>query len=97
MLDLENTHGVRREWVWEKLAQAPLANALAHLAALARSTSSKLGGASAAEMAKLYVDSAWKVDASALSAMAAVKSAADAPAISKALNAVYRPLAGVGR
>ena len=91
LLDLENTHGVRREWVWEKLAQAPLANALAHLAALARSTSSKLGGASAAEMAKLYVDSAWKVDASALSAMAAVKSAADAPAISKALNAVYRP------
>ena len=91
LLDLEKTHGVRRGWVWEKLAQAPLANALAHLAALARSTSSQLGGASVAEMARLYSDSAWEIDASALAAMATVKSVADAQAVSKALNAVYRP------
>ena len=91
LLDLEKTHGVRRGWVWAKLAQAPLANALAPLAELAELTGSKLGGASTAEMAKLYVDSAWKVDASALSAMAAVKSSADTQAVSKALDAIYRP------
>lgn len=91
LLDLEKTHGVRREWVWSMLDQAPLAKALAHLAELAERTGSQLGGASVAEMAKLYRDSAWKVDASALAAMATVKSAADAQAVSKALNAVYRP------
>ena len=91
LLDLEKTHGVRREWVWAKLAQAPLSGALEHLAALAKRTASKLGGASVAEMAKLYVDAAWEVDTAALSAMATVKSTADAQAVGKALNAIYRP------
>jgi hypothetical protein len=88
---LEKAHGVRRGWVWAKLDQAPLANALAHLAVLAERTSSKLGGASLSNMAKRYVDVAWEVDAAALSTMAVVKSSADIQALSKALNAIYRP------
>ena len=91
LLALEKTHGVRREWVWAKLAQAPLSGALEHLAALAERTASKLGGASVAEMAKLYVDAAWEIDTAALSAMATVRSTADAQAVGKALNAIYRP------
>jgi hypothetical protein len=91
ILALEKTHGMRRDWVWAKLNQAPLANALAHLEVLAERTSSKLGGASVADMAKLYVDAAWEVDTAALSSMAAVKSSADAQALSKALNSIYRP------
>ncbi|HEN46997.1 MAG TPA: BREX-1 system phosphatase PglZ type B, partial [Mizugakiibacter sp.] len=88
---LGKAHDARRSWVWAKLDQAPLPNALTHLALLAERTASKLGGASVAEMAKLYVDDAWEVDAAALAAMAAVKSTADAQALSKALNAIYRP------
>ena len=91
LLELEKAHGGRREWVWAKLAQAPLAGALEHLAMLAKRTGSKLGGASVAEMAKLYVDAAWEIDSAALSAMAAVTSSADAQAVGKALNAIYRP------
>ncbi len=91
ILALEKTHGVRRGWIWAKLEQAPLANALAHLAVLAERTSSTLGGASVADMAKLYVDAAWEVDTAALSSMAAVQSSADAQALSKALHAIYRP------
>jgi hypothetical protein len=91
ILELERTHGVRRGWVWAKLDQAPLANALAHLALLAERTSSNLGGTSVADMAKLYVDGAWEIDAAALSAMAAVRSSADTQAVSKAVHAVYRP------
>ncbi|MFZ0256393.1 MAG: BREX-1 system phosphatase PglZ type B, partial [Gammaproteobacteria bacterium] len=91
ILQLEKLHGPRRDWVWAKLGQAPLANALGHLAELAERAAIKLGGASTAEMAKLYVDVAWEVDTAALSAMAAVKSVADAQAVGKALNAVYRP------
>ena len=91
LLELEEDHGVRRSWVWAKLAQTRLCGALEHLAAIAGRTASKLGGASVADMAKLYVDAAWKVDRAALSAMAAVTSAADVLAVGTALNAVYRP------
>ena len=91
ILELEELHGRRREWVWAKLGQAALAIALGHLAEVAERAATKLGGASTAEMAKLYVDTAWEVDACALSAMAAVKSSADAQAVGKVLNAVYRP------
>lgn len=91
VLELEKSHGPRRGWVWAKLGQAPLANALGHLAELAERAATKLGGASTGEMAKLYVDTAWEVDTAALSAMAAVKSSGDAQAVGKALNAVYRP------
>ena len=88
---LEDAHGVRRGWVWAKLDQAPLAHALASLASLAARASNELGGASAAEMARLYTDGAWKIDAAALDSMAAAKSFADAQAVSAALHAVYRP------
>ena len=91
ILELDMSHGPRREWVWAKLGQARLANALAHLAELAEGATIRLGGATTAEMAKLYIDAAWEVDSAALSAMATVKSSADAQAVSKALNAVYRP------
>ena len=91
ILELDMSHGPRREWVWAKLGQARLANALGHLAQLAKGAATKLGGASTAEMAKLYIDAAWEVDSAALSAMATVTSSADAQAVSKALNAVYRP------
>ena len=86
---LEKTHGPRRGWVWATLDQAPLANALAPLAALAARASNELGGASVAEMAGLYAGRAWEIDAAALDGMAAVKSAADAQAVSAALNAIY--------
>ena len=91
VLDLEKLHGPRREWVWAKLGHAPLANALGNIARLVDAGATKLGGASVAEMAKLYADSAWEVDTAALSAAAAVRSTADAQAVGKALNAVYRP------
>ena len=88
---LEKTHGARRGWVWAKLDRAPLAHALASLASLAARASKELGGASVAEMARLYAGGAWEIDAAALDGMAAVKSSADAQAVGAALNAIYRP------
>ena len=91
VIELEKKHGERRGWVWAKLGQAPLADALEHLAVLASGASSELGGASIAQMAELYAEEAWKVDDAALRSMAAVKSAADTQAVSRALDAIYRP------
>ena len=91
VLALEKYHGPRREWVWAKLDLAPLASALMHLAEVAERTSRELGGVSPAEMAAQYAAGAWKTDATALSSFAEVSSAADTTAVSRALNAIYRP------
>lgn len=89
--ELEAAHGSRRDWVWAKLGEAPLATALAHLSKLAEHTVNELGGASPEEMATLYRNGAWEADAAALDSMASVKASADAQAVAHALNAIYRP------
>ena len=91
VIDLEKTHGPRREWVWAKLDLAPLASAVMHLAEVAERTSRELGGVSPAKMAAQYAAGAWMIDAAALSSFAAVSSSADTNAVSRALNAIYRP------
>ena len=91
VIELEKTHGPRREWVWAKLGLAPLASALMHLAEVAERTSRELGGVSPAEMAAQYAAGAWTIDAAALSSFAEVSSSADTNAVSRALNAIYRP------
>ena len=91
VMELEKTHAERREWVWAELGHAPLAVALEHLAKLAQSAASELGGASPAEMAALYEGGAWEADAAALGAMVAVQSSADTQAVSRALIAIYLP------
>ena len=88
---LEAKHGQRRGWVWAELGQAPLARALEHLAVIAERAAEQLGGASAADLARRYADGAWRVDAAALAAMAAVTSAADQRAVGAALHALYLP------
>ena len=89
--ELEEIHGPRRDWVWAKLGQAPLAQALRHLYRLAEAASTKLGGASLTELAEQYTAGGYEIDDAALAAAAAVKGAADFDAVSKALDAVYRP------
>ena len=88
---LEEIHGPRRDWVWAKLGRAPLAQALRHLARLAEAASTNLGGASLAELANQYTAGGYEIDEAALAAAAAVQSAADFDAVTKALDAVYRP------
>ena len=89
--ELERAHGARRDWVWSKLGLAPLAHALGHLSGLAQAASTNLGGASLDEMAEQYVAGAWEIDDAALSVVAAVRTAADFDAVSKALDTLYRP------
>ena len=91
VIELERRHAERRDWVWAKLGEAPLAHAVAHLAVIAERASTQLGGGSAAEMARSYADGAWEIDAAALFSIASVKTAADTRAVSHALDAIYRP------
>ncbi len=91
ILELEKTHGERREWVWARLGKAPLAMALNYLAVVARQTEQNLGGASLEAMAELYVSDGWHVDDAALSAMAEAVSGADSKAVCAALRSCYLP------
>ncbi len=88
---LEAEHGPRRGWVWAKLDLCPLANALGHLAELAKRTTTTLGGESAAVMAQLYTESGYLADDRALRALACVKTAEDIAAVQVAARCVYLP------
>ena len=88
---LEAEHGPRRGWVWARLGMCPLANAMAHLAVLAKRTVATLGGDSADAMAKMYADGGYLADDAALRALACVKAAEDAAAVQAAVRCVYLP------
>jgi len=88
---LEQKHGCRREWVWAKLNQSPLASAIQHLSALASVTASALTGGNVADMVKAYAEGGWKADAAVLDALAAVSKPPDQEAVNTALAHVYKP------
>lgn len=89
--ELEKQNAARRKWVWAKLDQAPLANALEHLERLAIESQRALGGSTVNEIAAQYAEWGWRVDAAALAALGAVEKHADAQAVQAAVNALYRP------
>lgn len=91
ILELERSHAERRTWAWARLGQSPLAEALAHLAAVADGTTNALGGTSPQALATRYAEDAWQVDLAALDSMATVKSNADVQAVGQALKTIYEP------
>jgi hypothetical protein len=88
---LEQKHGCRREWVWAKLNQSPMASAIQHLATLASVTASALTGGTLADMVTAYTEDGWKADAAVLDALAAVTKPADMEAVNTAIAHVYQP------
>jgi hypothetical protein len=89
--ELESHHQHRREWIWGRLNQAPLAHALQHLATLADVSRTPLSGATVAEMVKVYTETGWKADAAVLEALAAVSNTTDREAVCAAVAHVYTP------
>jgi len=88
---LESDHAERRTWVWSALGQAPLADALEHLAALATLTETSLAGSDPTSLAESYAAGGWRADAAALAALAAADKPADVAAVHAAVLSVYRP------
>jgi len=87
---LEEQHSQRRDWVWAKLGEAPLALALVHLTDLAELTANPLGGDTTTQVAANYVAWGWQVDAAVLRALAAVETVPDVAAVKSALLSLYR-------
>lgn len=88
---LETAHAARRNSVWAKLEQAPLANALQYIEILAVETQRALTGGDVNEIAAHYAEWGWRVDHAALAALAAVEQREDVLAVQSAVSALYRP------
>jgi len=91
ILELENQHGIRRDWVWAKLEQSPLAQSLKSLKLLAEHTEKSLGGDSPQTMADIYSQSGYLADLAVLQALALVKATEDLEAVKTAIRVVYLP------
>jgi hypothetical protein len=91
MMKLEKRHGCRREWVWAKLSQSPMASAIQYLSVLGNLTDTPLTGGTLADMVKAYTEGGWKADAAVLDALAAVNKPADQEAVNTAIAHVYKP------
>ena len=92
VLALEGAHHWRRETVWAKRGEARLAQALAHLVAIANAPA--LPSHDAAALAEAYSATGWKVDAAALAALAAAQGGEDRAAVISALRTLYLPWLG---
>ncbi len=91
LIELEQQHRSRRDWVWAKLNRTPLANAIQHLATLAEVTQSPLTGATTADMVRVYTQGGWRADAAVLDSLAAVSLPPDLEAVCSAIAHLYTP------
>ncbi|MFW2228470.1 MULTISPECIES: BREX-1 system phosphatase PglZ type B [Rhizobium] len=89
ILELEGQHGWRRETVWAKRGEAPLAQALSFLVEVAKAK--PLQAHDGNTLAEAYIESGAAVDFAAMRALAAASRDVDRNAVSVALRAVYLP------
>jgi len=87
----EQEHEGRRDWLWRRMGQSPLAVALGHLSRLVELSATLPSGSTPEQLAVSYQGHGWQVDATALDALAAVQTKADVDAVSAALRSVYLP------
>ena len=91
IVQLENTHGVRRLWPWAKFGWAPLARALEHLTSLAELTRVALTAQDLDALAKIYTRQGWRTDAAVVDALACVERSEDQTALAGAIRSIYEP------
>ena len=91
ILELEQSHVERRSWVWASLGSAPLAQAIEHLATMAKVAERMTWGTSVSEIVHSYANTGWVADLAVLDALASVERLDDFQALRLAVRTVYRP------
>lgn len=86
---LDDEHRERRNWVWARMQQSPLAEALRHLSVLANATGRIPIGSTVNAMATDYADIGWQADDTMMRALAAVSTTKDVSAVEAAIASVY--------
>lgn len=93
---LEKKHGCRRSLVWAEIGEAPLAQALAHLAAVAEVTLHSPVTGNVDDIIATYKTNGWRADSGVLSALSEVLVTEDFEAVATAIRAIYMPWAQDG-
>ena len=94
LLALEERHAVRRDWVWAKLGQSPLALALEPLTCLVNLSERALNGASLPDLANDYLERGCQVDAAVLEALKIAQRSSqslDLTVAKSAIQTLYKP------
>ena len=91
IVELDEQHSERRRWVWSKFGDAPLAEALKPLRALAEAVQSPVGGTTPESVAESYQAGGWEADQAMLNALEGVREPEDYNAVHTAVNTLYRP------
>ena len=86
---LEERHRGRRDTLWARLGEAPLACALEPLARLAAATEALVAGDTLAAIAAAYAEDGWRVDAALIETIAAAGTREEL--VARASGALYRP------
>ncbi len=93
LLSLEKSHGPRRNLVWCDLGEAPLAQAVGHLAVLADTIKNGLAAGTLDDLVAGYAASGWKADDAVIQALSVVDKAQDVEAVTTVIRAIYLPWA----
>jgi hypothetical protein len=89
LADLEKEHAPRRQWVWARLGESPLAAALQALHQLAEATRSVPSFSKLDEFSAWYTETGWQADIAALDALRA--GGEQTAPVHSAIRAVYAP------
>lgn len=81
----------RESWLWYRLGESKYLEILAHLAKVAELTQQVFNHQSPEEMAELYQECFWQVDAAALQAMALAKEPGQQELVANVLKIIYSP------
>ena len=91
VLELENSHGKRRDWVWAQLDRSSFASALLPLSVLAGEAVSPCGGSTLDDIVENYVQGGWRCDQAALQALSVVASTSELGVIRDVVRCLYEP------
>jgi hypothetical protein len=86
---LEERHRARRDTLWARLGEAPLAIAIEPLARLAKATEAPLPGDDLAALASSYAEEGWRIDSALIETVAAGEAREDL--VGRAAGTLYRP------
>lgn len=93
VLALESEHAKRRDLVWTRLGESPLALTLEPLAQLADLARTPIGGATVEEAAAAYAKRGYVCDHALLESLAIVAKHSTAMVVQKIVRALYEPWA----
>lgn len=90
ILQLEEEHGARRNWVWAQLGLSTMAVVLERLTLMAKVTQRSVGGSTPNEIARLYMEGHWEADAASWEVISHV-STPDESLIKNTVRALLMP------